>query len=126
MTCNFPGETADWQVGAMTFIPGATGKVTLTFRGRWDKDEFGNHVEHWAMVDGIRLDGASGENLDFEAVDAKGKPAGWKCGPGLVVKEGAKSGKNAVRIWFQTTLSQDIAVEAGKPVTVTVWYRPTP
>jgi hypothetical protein len=126
LTCSFPAETTDWQEGAMTFIPGATGKVTLTFRGRLEKDEFGNHVEHWALVDGIRLDGAAGENLDFEGLDGKGKPTGWQAGPSLIVNEGAKSGTNAIRIWFQTPVTQEIAVEAGKPVTVTFWYRPSP
>ncbi|NOY81567.1 MAG: hypothetical protein GXP31_11270 [Kiritimatiellaeota bacterium] len=113
-----------WVPFTFTFVPRADGRVRLELRGRplrstLQKDRF---IPVWTYWDDLRVTGATLVNGDFEQAAAKrAGPAGWiashqalwVAAPGV-----AASGKRCVKTWFLGTMSQEITVKKGVPVTV--------
>ena len=111
--------TMEWQKLTFTFVPRTTGKVTLALRG-----DFKFEKKAWTAFDNLAVTGARLDNGDFEEIGPDGMPTGWKGQKAIVDVGAAQSGTRSIRVCRPDEfLSQELAVEEGKPVTVSFYVK---
>jgi hypothetical protein len=123
LTYQMPVADAQWKTMTFSFTPQASGKVNLSLRGEYRKDG-----ETWVYFDDLQVKKATIANGDFEEKDAKNLPANWQVKPGqhpLLVQDASivKSGKACVKVSHSNRMAQDLTVEAGTEVSVSVQVR---
>ncbi len=110
--------TAEWTKCHFTFTPKNSGVVMLIFMGGM-KDQY-------VCYDDVEIGGVAIENGDFETAGSNGLPSGWQPlgKPVYDVKSGkAHGGSGFVKCTSVDRLNRDLAVEAGKPVTISFWIK---
>ena len=111
---------ADWRRFEFSFVPENDGRFTLSFHVQGVRRQVVP-----ALVDDIQVSGAVLKNGGFETAE-EGRPAHWRQGKAaaLVTDGSAAEGKNCMRVAFRSgTVSQQISVSAGQPVTVSFLAR---
>ncbi|MFA7236296.1 MAG: hypothetical protein WC058_05475, partial [Phycisphaeraceae bacterium] len=104
--------TRKWRSVTFAFLPTVSGKVSIAFVGDSTPPR-----ELWSAYSGISVQGAELLNGDFSQLDPVGRPLHWDSRGKLEPGKGL-DGKNRVMA-SGAGFSQDIHIEAGKPVTVT-------
>lgn len=97
----------EWAERSFTFTPKATGALQIELMGPSEAER------PWMEFAALSAQGATLQNSDFSRRDAKGLPEGWRlAGQATALKAG-------VKVNHDNRASQSVAVEAGKPVTIT-------
>ena len=119
-TVNFPVNHRGWRTAAIRFTPARSGTVRITLMGPWQEAEKGVLYKQEVLWDDVRVEGAPLENGGFEASNL-GQAAGWH-GPGIIAIQSrdvpAVEGTSYARTWHNQTLSTQIEVVGGQPVTI--------
>jgi len=118
----------EWKQLWIEFVPGQSGEVSLILFGGWVPDDKERaQIQVW--VDDVEVKGAEVKNGSFEELKKDGAPANWtpvdKLGFKTVSSDGgqARTGKCCVMVSYTQTISQPIAVEAGKPCRISAWFK---
>ena len=127
------GATGDlpadkWTDFVYSFVSDKDGKVRLELMGRQHiSDADSQWVPVWTSYDRIAAEGAALTNGDFEDVGKDGTPVGWQrsLDKAFVLEDAklAASGSRFVKAWHNGRFTQEIAVKAGQPVTLTARVR---
>jgi hypothetical protein len=114
----FPAST-DWKQATFSFTPSKDGSVTLILRGAWNADG----TQTWTWYDDIQATGTEIKNADFES----GNDGSWTLFDDKYRKASisdiTKTGKGSVKVSQAFTATQNVAVKANVPVTITFWYK---
>lgn len=105
--------TRKWRSVTFTFLPTVSGKVSIAFVGDSTPPR-----ELWSAYCGVWVQGAELLNGDFSQLDPAGRPLHWDSHGRFEAGKGFDD-KNLVMASGTAGFSQDITIEAGKPVTVT-------
>ncbi|MCY3019180.1 MAG: carbohydrate binding domain-containing protein [Planctomycetota bacterium] len=118
----FEASNTEWKKAEFTFKTNKDGTVRMCVMGPWFDQGGGKIKTIWMLYDDISVDGATLKNGDFE-----GGMDGWSTygedNPAKVVTEPVHGGKNAVKVWHNSPVQQDITVKANQPVKVTFWFK---
>jgi hypothetical protein len=103
-----------WKQISISFTPETDGYGSLQLKGQWDKTN-----KNLAYFDDVQVEGTTLKNGGFEEKD------GWKIGKDVLVSDEtlAHTGKAAVHVWHDTSISQSVKLTAGQKVTITAWVK---
>ena len=109
------GKTAKFE---FRFVSSVGGNVVIHLNGCWAKRKRHSRKDkEWVEYLRVETEGATLLNGDFSERSANGKPKYWKLDAGARVMD------KGVRAWNEARVSQQIKVEAGKPVIVRLLAR---
>ncbi len=109
----------EWTPIEFTFVPRETGTVRLSLRLKGKEGE----LEQRMFVDDFEAIGTKLRNGDFEKLSPDGSFAAWTGSPENVVTEPVRNGRYAGSFTLSKRLTQRIAVDSGKPVTLKYFVR---
>jgi len=120
--------TTQWQDWEYSFSADADGAVSINLMGRGHYSAIDNSmIPVWVYFDAMGCEGAQLQNGDFEQVDSKGQPAGWKQSlqQAFLIADpaAAASGTRCVKTWHNGRFTQTIEVKQGLPVVIRMKVR---
>lgn len=113
----FTGKCSkNWQQFECAFTPRNSGKIRLLLRSNYAARE----KVQWVEYDRLEITGAAVKNPSFENLDRSGNITGWRLRQEnmLTGRPDAADGKNHIRAGHDFYVMQDVAVTAGKRVTL--------
>jgi hypothetical protein len=116
-------DTEEWTEGLFMFMPESDGTVTIRLMSNHSSTRGKKKYNaHWIYYDDISIIGAEFSNGSFEELDENGMPVGWSlyCGKKNLVTGGVQplSGKVMIKAWHNCSVTVDVKVKKGIPVTI--------
>ena len=115
-----------WNEFAVQFVPAGSGTVQLSLRGPWEEVVAGTGTIYREEVlwDALQATGASIVNGGFESVTG-GAISSWSGGVSQTATPAvpAVEGSRMARTWHNNSMTQNLIVTAGVPVTLRFFAR---